>query len=152
MIHYKIRISCTSNGDLYYKNEDFPRENYNKLNFEPLLNTIDFIDKVLILHKKVHTKNNMILTKSLEFMCECNTEVSVIDFENFIRELQTFGFSSNSFNTIHLIKLNDYEPYETILNYKFQSITNVKIKPRKRTANKSIYHSQFLYKNPRHLK
>ena len=151
MNNYKIKIDCTSNSDLSYKNEEFPGEIYNKLNYDKLIHT-DFIDKTLlihkalILHKTITTKDNKtIKTKSLEFIC--NNEISIIDFETFIKAMQTFGFSSNNHNTIHLIRIHTNEPDEKILSYRFQSITQKKIKHIIRHKNKSTYSTQFLYKN-----
>ena len=150
MNNYKIRISCTSNGDLSYNNEEFPGEIYNKINYDKLIHT-DFSDKTLIIHKalilhKTITRkdNKTIKTKSLEFIC--NNEISIIDFETFIKAMQTFGFSSNNHNTIQLIKTRTNKPHETILNYRFQSITQKKIHPLRRHKNKSTYSTQYLYK------
>lgn len=150
MNNYKIRISCTSNGDLSYNNEEFPGEIYNKLSYDKLIHT-DFgdktliIHKALILHKTITRKDNKpIKTKSLEFIC--NNEISIIDFETFIKAMQTFGFSSNDRNTIQLIKTRTNKPHETILNYRFQSITQKKIPPVRRHKNNSTYSTQFLYK------
>jgi len=59
--------------------------------------------------------------------------------------MQTIGFIASKFNTIHLIKIHTDKPEETILKYRFQSITNKKIKPRIRRKNKSSYSTQTLY-------
>ena len=150
MNNYKIRIDCTRNGNLSYNNEEFPGKIYNKLNYDKLIHT-DFsnktliIHKALILHKTLTRKNNTPLkTKSLEFIC--TNEISIIDFETFIKAMQTFGFSSNKHNTIHLIRTQTNKPDEKILSYRFQSITQKNIKPRIRHKNKSTYSTQFLYK------
>ena len=83
------------------------------------------IHKALILHKTITTKDNITIeTNSLEFIC--NNEISIIDFETFIKAMQTFGFSSNIHNTIHLIRRQTNKPDETILSYRFQSITQKK--------------------------
>ena len=133
MNNYKIKIDCTRNGDLSYNNEEFPGKIYNKLNYDKLIHT-DFSDKTLIIHKalilhKTLTRkdNRPLETKSLEFICA--NEISIIDFETFIKAMQTFGFSSNNDNTIHLIR-----------------IKTKKIKPRIRHKNRSTYSTQFLYK------
>ena len=150
MNNYKIKIDCTSNGDLSYNNEEFPGEIYNKLNYDKLIHT-DFSDKTLIihkaliLHKTLTRKNNRPLnTKSLEFIC--TNEISIIDFETFIKAMQTFGFSSNKHNTIHLIRIQTNKPEEKILTYRFQSITQKEIKHIIRHKNKSTYSTQILYK------
>ena len=137
MNNYKIRIDCTRNGNLSYNNEEFPGKIYNKLNYDKLIHT-DFSDKTLIIHKalilhKTITRkdNKTIKTKSLEFIC--NNEISIIDFETFIKAMQTFGFSSNNDNTIHLIRIQTNEPDEKILSYRFQSITHKKYKTQNKT-------------------
>ena len=150
MNNYKIKIDCTRNGDLSYNNEEFPGKIYNKLNYDKLIHT-DFSDKTLlihkalILHKTLTRKDNRPLkTKSLEFIC--TNEISIIDFETFIKAMQTFGFSSNNDNTIHLIRIQTNKPDEKILSYRFQSITQKKIKHIIGDKNKSTYRTQFLYK------
>ena len=150
MNNYKIKIDCTSNGDLSYNNEEFPGEIYNKLNYDKLIHT-DFSDKTLIIHKalilhKTLTRkdNRPLKTKSLEFIC--TNEISIINFETFIKAMQTFGFSSNNDNTIHLIRIQTNKPDEKILSYRFQSITQKKIKHIIGDKNKSTYSTQFLYK------
>ena len=150
MNNYKIKIDCTRNGDLSYNNEEFPGKIYNKLNYDKLIHT-DFIHKTLIIHKalilhKTLTRkdNRPLKTKSLEFIC--TNEISIINFETFIKAMQTFGFSSNNDNTIHLIRIQTNKPDEKILSYRFQSITQKKIKHIIGDKNKSTYRTQFLYK------
>jgi len=146
MNNYKIKISCTSKDDLSYNNKKISKKNYNKRNLERLINTTDYIEKAVLLYKNSKTHDNVnITTKSLEFICKCNYEISAIDFETFIKEMQTIGFIASKFNTIHLIKINTDKPEETILKYRFQSITKKKIKPRGRSENKSSYSTQTLY-------
>jgi len=151
--NYKIKISCTSKEQMSYNNKKISKKNYNKLNLERLINTTDYIKKALLLYKNYKTYNNVnITTKSLEFICKCNNEISAIDFETFIKEMQTIGFIASKFNTIHLIKIYTDKPEETILKYRFQSITKEKIKTRIRSENKSSYSIQTLYSKTKQLK
>ena len=60
MNNYVIKISCTSKGELCYNNKKISIKNYNKLNFDKLLDTIEYIKKVLILYKKYKDKSNQI--------------------------------------------------------------------------------------------
>jgi rRNA processing protein Gar1 len=144
--NYKIKISCTSKEELSCNNKKISKKNYNKLNLERLINTTDYIEKAVLLYKNCKTYNNVnITTKSLEFICKCNNEISAIDFETFIKEMQTIGFIASVFNTIHLIKINTDKQEETILKYRFKSITEEEIKPRIRSENKSSYRTQTLY-------
>jgi len=144
--NYKIKISCTSKEELSCNNKKISKKNYNKLNLERLINTTDYIEKAVLLYKNYKTYNNVyITTKSLEFICKCNNEISAIDFETFIKEMQTIGFIASVFNTIHLIKINTDKQEETILKYRFKSITEEEIKPRIRSENKSSYRTQTLY-------
>ena len=56
MNNYVIKISCTSKDELCYNNKKISIKNYNKLNFDKLLDTIEYIKKVLILYKSIKTK------------------------------------------------------------------------------------------------
>jgi len=154
MNNYIIKISCTSKEELSYNNKKISIKNYNKLNFENLINATDYIEKALILYKSVKTKSNQIFTtKSLEFICKCNNE-SVIDLTTFIKAMQTLGFSSIKDTFIHLIKINTNaitEHYEPILKYRFQSITEEPLTEYIKKKNKSMYHVVILYTNPKHL-
>ena len=148
MNNYVIKISCTSKGELCYNNKKISIKNYNKLNFDKLLDTIEYIKKVLILYKKYRDKSNQIFTtKSLEFICKCNNE-STIDLKTFIKAMQTLGFSSITDNFIHLIKINTNaitEQYEPILKYRFQSITEEPLAEYIKKKNNSMYHVKILY-------
>ena len=153
MYNYKIKIACTTKDDLCYNNKKISNKNYNRPNFEELINNTDYIETALILYKNSKTnKNEFIITKSLEFMCKYDNEISELNFQKFIKSLKKIGFSSGEFNTIHLIKINNNEQEEKeklILKYKFQSETKTKIKNKKKKKNKSSYSTQFLYKNTR---
>ena len=142
---YVIKISCTSKDELCYNNKKISIKNYNKLNFDKLLDTIEYIKKVLILYKKYKDKSNQIFTtKSLEFICKCNK----IDLKTFIKAMQTLGFSSITDNFIHLIKINTNaitEQYEPILKYRFQSITEEPLTEYIKKKNNSMYHVKILY-------
>jgi hypothetical protein len=48
---YKIKIECTSEDKLCYNNKKISNKNYNKPNFEELMNKIDYIETALILYK-----------------------------------------------------------------------------------------------------
>ena len=148
MNNYVIKISCTSKDELCYNNKKISIKNYNKLNFDKLLDTIEYIKKVLILYKKYKDKSNQIFTtKSLEFICKCNNE-STIDLKTFIKAMQTLGFSSITDNFIHLIKINTNaitEQYEPILKYRFQSITEAPLTEYIKRKNNSMYHIEILY-------
>lgn len=145
MNNYKIKISCTKKEDLCYNNEKLTITNYNKQNLENLINNTDYIEKSLFLYKTIKIKSKYIRTTSLEFICKCDNEISDIDFETFIKDMKNIGFSSNTKNTIHLIKINGNNQNETIFTYKFESITKKKIIKKKHNPNRSTYHTQMLY-------
>jgi len=150
MNNYKIKISCTKKEDLCYNNEQLTKTNYNKQNLENLINNTDYIEKSLFLYKTIKIKSKKIESKkieskSLEFICKCDNEISDIDFETFIKDMQNIGFSSNPNNTIHLIKINGNNQNETIFTYKIESITKKKIIKKKHYPNRSTYHTQMLY-------
>lgn len=100
MYNYKIKIECTSEDKLCYNNKKISNKNYNKINFEELMNNIDYIETALILYKNF--KN--FTTKSLEFMCK--REISELEFKEFIVSMKKIGFESKNKNTIKLIKIN----------------------------------------------
>ena len=143
MNNYKIKISCTSKDDLCYNNKKISVKNYNKLNLEQLINDTDYIEKTLILYKKHN--NKLITTKSLEFLCKCDNEISDIDFQTFIEKMINIGFSSNNNTTIHLIKINNNKLSEPIYIYTFQSITKKIIKKTENKPNNSTYYANILY-------
>ena len=142
MNNYKIKIACTSFNELCYNNEKISIKNYNQLNFEHLINNNDYIKEALILYKNLN--GTTFVTKSLEFLCKCDYELSEVDFQNFIKNLKNIGFSSYYDTTIHLIQ-ND-KPNKYIFTYNFESLTKKKIKKLKMKPNNSTYTTQILYK------
>jgi TATA-box binding protein (TBP) (component of TFIID and TFIIIB) len=140
MNNYKIKIGCTSEDKLCYNNKKISNKNYNKPNFEELMNKIDYIETALILYKNF----KKFTTKSLEFMCK--REISEDEFKTFIKDMKDIGFKSNNDNTIKLIKINDNKPNELILTYKFQLETKEPNEEYIYKKNKSTYSTQFLYK------
>lgn len=143
MNNYKIKIECTSEDKLCYNNKKISNKNYNKLNFEELMNNIDYIETALILYKNF--KN--FTTKSLEFMCK--REISELEFKEFIVSMKKIGFESKNKNTIKLIKINKNKLNELILTYNFQLETKEPNEEYIFKKNKSSYSTQFLYKNTR---
>jgi len=144
MNNYKIKIACTSKDQLCCNNEKISKKNSKKLNLEKLINSNDFAVNALILHKKLKKTTT---TKTLEFNCKRDNEISNIDFETFIKDMKNCGYSSKISKTIiRLIKINNNEPNEEIFIYEFQSITNIDIdieKPKKK-PNKSTYRTEIL--------
>ena len=141
MKNYKIKISCTSINDLCHNNKKLSTKNYGKLNLEKLINNTDYIEKTLILYKKFGAST----TKSLEFLCKSDRQISDVEFLTFIKNMINIGFSSNNNTTIHLIKINNNKPNEPIFIYNFQSMTKTNIKKTKNKPNKSTYHTHILY-------
>jgi hypothetical protein len=138
-INYKIKIRCTTEDELCYNNKKISNKNYNKPNFEELMNKIDYIETALILYKNF----KKFTTKSLEFMCK--REISEDEFKTFIKDMKDIGFKSNNDNTIKLIKINDNKPNE--LTYKFQLETKEPNEEYIYKKNNSTYSTQYLYKN-----
>jgi predicted transport protein len=133
-INYKIKIGCTSEDELCYNNKKISNKNYNKPNFEELMNNTDYIETALILYKKILYKK--FTTKSLEFMCK--REISEDEFKTFIESMKKIGFKSNNDNTIHLIKINDNKPSKQIFIYNFQSEEKINIIPKNNNYNYKI--------------
>ena len=141
MYNYKIKIACTSEDELCYNNKKISKKNYNKINFEDLMNKTDYIETALILYKNFEN----FTTKSLEFMCK--REISELEFKEFIVSMKKIGFESKNKNTIKLIKINKNKLNELILTYNFQLETKEPNKEYIFKKNKSSYSTQFLYKN-----
>jgi hypothetical protein len=153
----------STNHLLFYNNEEISKKNPNKQNLKKLIdNTI--IEKALILHKKIINNTTTIkkallqkqllnvTKKPLNFICKCDNEISVFDFESFttksslefmckrgieisednfqifIKRMKYFGFSSSESNTINLIKINNNKSEKIIFKYNFQSETKIPIK------------------------
>lgn len=151
--NYKIKISCTSKEQMSCNNKEITKKNYNKPELEKLIDATDYIEKALILHKKMQKRN--FTTKSLEFNCKCCANKYIIDLKPFIKEMQAIGYSSSHNTFIYLIEINNNEldtRYKPILKYRFQSITEEEIKPRERNENKSSYSTQTLYSKTKQLK
>ena len=135
-----------------YNNKKISIRNYNKPNFDNLINAIDYIEKALILYKK---KPNIKFTiKSLEFHCKCTNEY-IIELKTLIKALHLLGYRSITDTFIYLIKINNNDltkQYEPVLKYRFQSITEEPLKENiKRSENKSSYYIENLYSKPKHL-
>jgi hypothetical protein len=142
-INYKIKIGCTSEDELCYNNKKISNKNYNRPNFEELMNKIDYIETALILYKQILYKHfKKFTTKSLEFMCK--REISEDEFKTFIKDMKDIGFKSNNYNIIKLIKIN--KPNKLILTYNFQLETKEPNEEYIFKKNKSTYSTQFLYK------
>jgi len=58
--------------------------------------------------------NKPIITKSLEFLCKCDNEISDINFQTFIEKMINIECSSNNNTPIHLIKINNNNLSEPI--------------------------------------
>jgi len=138
MNNYKIKISCTSKDELCYNNKKISIKNYNKLKLEEFINKND-IYKLLILHKKINSSN--FTTKTLEFLCNFDKEMSEDDFQLFIKYMIDIGFNSKH-NTI--IQFIDNKRNEPIYTYNFQTIT--KTNNKNKMPNNSTYSTQILYK------
>ena len=134
MNNYKIKIACTTKYDLCYNNKKISNKNYNRPNFEELINNIDYIEIALILYKNIFYKK--FTTKSLEFMCK--REISELEFKEFIVSMKKIGFESKNDNSIHLIKINDNKPSEQIFIYNFQSEEKIDIIPKNNNYNYKI--------------
>jgi hypothetical protein len=136
MYNYKIKIECTTKDDLCYKKNKISNKNYNRPNFEELINNTDYIETALILHIKKYYIKKKFTTKSLEFMCK--REISEDEFQTFIKNMKEIGFESNKDNTIHLIKINDNKPSKQIFIYNFQSEEEIDITPKNNNYNYKI--------------
>ena len=144
-IMYKIRINCTSLDQLAFNNNPINKKSYKEIHDKLQPNNIDYIDSVIILHKKTNKKtkkNNKIFTlKTLEFLC--NKEISEYQFEELIQKMIEIGFYSKANRAIQFI---DNNVFTTKYNYDFNSCKPTEIEPRKKNKNQSNYSQQYLYK------
>ena len=159
-ITYKIKILCTSEGELSHNNnpicnpksKKISENDYDKLidQLKKLVNNNNYINSALILHKKFDNFK----IKTLEFLC--NNEIIDDDFKCFIQNMHDIGFYSKYDTKIEFLKLVTETINESvnksvtrIHNYKFQSKTKKIEKEHKnknKNKNKSTYHTEILYK------
>ena len=71
---YKIKIDCTSINNLSFDNKKINKKQYFKIHNLLNPNIFEYIDSIIILHKKF--KN--ITIKTLEFLC--NRELDLVEF------------------------------------------------------------------------
>lgn len=159
--NYKIKIACTKKKELQYNKKPISRKNHNKINFIKLIDDSNYINTGLILYKTLKKLEfRPITTKTLEFLCSSENELTEIEFVGFIKDMKNIGFSSDMYNTIHLIKLHKSEQEqdkyihsikrkdveEHIYRYRFSSEENIETKnKRKKLKNRSLYSTQILY-------
>ena len=89
MCLYKIKINCTSIDNLSFDNKKINKKQYNKIHSILQPNNFEYIDSIVILHKKFIEKG--FITKTIEFFC--NKELSLITFLDFIQKLKYCGFN-----------------------------------------------------------
>jgi len=134
---YKIKINCTSKDDLSFDNKKINKKQYNKIHSILQPNNFEYIDSIVILHKKFIKKG--FITKTIEFFC--NKELSLITFLDFIQKLKDCGFNSDDDTPIQYINI---KTNNNIFNYKFNTgITEKEV--RKNKKNKSRYFLEKLY-------
>jgi hypothetical protein len=139
-IMYKIRIMCTNANELAYNKTLINKKSYKEIHDKTQPNNIDYIDSVIILHKKTKKNNKIFTLKSLEFLC--NKEISEYQFEELIQKMIEIGFSSNKKGIIQFIDGKG----NIIYNYDFNSCKSTEVEPRKKNKNQSNYSQQYLYK------
>ena len=120
-----------------FDNKKINKKQYNKIHSILQPNNFEYIDSIVILHKKFIEKG--FITKTIEFFC--NKELSLITFLDFIQKLKYCGFNSNYDTPIQLINI---KTNNIIFNYKFNTgITEKEV--RKNKKNKSRYFLEKLY-------
>jgi len=100
-IMYKIRINCTNPDQLAFNNNPINKKSYKEIHDKLQPNNIDYIDSVIILHKKTKKNNKIFTLKTLEFLC--NKEISEYQFEELIQKMIEIGFYSKDNRPIQFI-------------------------------------------------
>ena len=98
----------TTKLNLQYNGKPISRKNHNEINFKKLIDDSNYINTRLILYKILSKLMfRPITTKTLEFLCSNENELTEIEFVCFIKDMKNIGFSClDENNTIHLIKLH----------------------------------------------
>jgi hypothetical protein len=143
-IMYKIRINCTNPDQLAFNNNPINKKSYKEIHDKLQPNNIDYIDSVIILHKKTKKNNKIFTLKTLEFLC--NKEISEYQFEELIQKMIEIGFYSKDNRPIQFIYI-DNNLFTTKHNYDFNSCKPTEVEPRKKNKNQSNYSQEYLYKN-----
>ncbi len=142
MNHYKIKINCTGIENLSYNGKEISTKNYNnvlnKFKIEQLITEYDYINKLVILYKRI--PNTTI--KTLEFVC--NDMISIKDFIVFIKHMKSIGFKSDN-NNIRIQFLDTTAPHDPLHEVLFNTLNKPKKKKRKIIKNSSSYRTQILY-------
>ena len=139
---YKIRISCTSDNELAFNNKPINKKSYKEIHDKLQPNNIDYIDSVIILHKKTKKKTKIFKLKTLEFLC--NKEIGEYQFEELIQKMIKIGFYSKDNRPIQFIYIDNV--FTTKYTYDFNSCKPTEVEPRKKNKNQSNYSQQYLYK------
>jgi hypothetical protein len=143
MSSYKIKIGCTSKDELSIDNKAITKYTSNKIYSSLQPNTIDYLDSIIILHKKIHSRD--VTTKTLEFLC--NRELNNVEFLDFIDKLKNCGFkSTEKIKGKTVIQLIHIKTNIVSLNCVFNSCLFSEIEKRHGAKNKSTYAIQQLYK------
>ena len=141
---YKIRISCTSDNELAFNNKPINKKSYKEIHDKLQPNNIDYIDSVIILHKKTKKKTKIFKLKTLEFLC--NKEIGEYQFEELIQKMIKIGFYSKDNRPIQFIYIDNVFTTKYKYTYDFNSCKPTEVEPRKKNKNQSNYSQQYLYK------
>ena len=143
MSSYKIKIGCTSKDDLSFDNKSITKYTSNKIYSSLQPNTIDYLDSIIILHKKIHSRD--VTTKTLEFCV--NRELNNVELLDFIDKLKNCGFKSTEKKRGKtVIQLIHIKTNIVSLNCDFNSCLFSEIEKRHGAKNNSTYIVQQLYK------
>ena len=114
---YKIKISCTTEKELCFREKKIDQNQYSKIHSILKSSHFDFIDKTIILHKKMRNKVNKPVTiRTIELFC--NSEMNKKDLLKFTKLLKKHNFKSKVNTSISFI---DTASNDILLKSKFTS-------------------------------
>jgi hypothetical protein len=150
MVKYIIKINCTDKSDLAFNKKKLQKNNPPDLILDNISSIFPYIKNIKIIHKKLYK----FTTKTLEFYCEDDNELSDDDFIHFIEVLKKLSFSSDNNTKVRYVTIiNDIDDnnvlrqkHKNVLIYNFTSLEEIEIKPQgPRKPNHFKYMTELLY-------
>ena len=133
---YKLKIYCTAIKQLSFNNCKITKKIYKDIILRLQLHNFSFVDKLYILYKH----SNDFTVKSIEF--SINRELTEIEITEFIKILQTNGFSSKHNTAVQFIEISTNN---VIYSYDFTTLNRINDMQQNRHKNKSSYTHNTLY-------
>ena len=142
MVKFIIKINCTDINNLSFNKKKITKKNPPDLILGNISCIFPYIKSIKIIHKELYN----FTTKTLEFFCENDDELSDDDFIHFIEVLKKFGFHSNDKTEIRYVEIINQKHVVSKIRY-FTSLEEIAETHPKgpRKPNRSKYMTELLY-------